>query len=63
MRLNSTTPSTSAAMVNTTLYRMDPADTLPVPRVAARNTSMGAVMGLSSTSTFRRGLSSSMDRG
>ena len=63
MRLNSTTPRTSAAAVNTRLYTMPKVVTVPVPSVAMRKISMGEVMGLSWTRTFRRGLDSNMDSG
>ena len=63
MRLNSTTPSTSAAAVNTRLYTMPNIVTVPVPKVAMRKISIGEVMGFSWTSTRSRGLASSIDSG
>ena len=47
MRLNSTTPSTSAAAVNTRLYTMPNIVTVPVPQVAMRKISIGEVIGFS----------------
>lgn len=63
MRLNSTTPKTSAAAVKIRLYTMPNVVTVPVPKVAMRKISIGDVMGLSWTSTRRRGELSSIDSG
>ena len=47
MRLNSTTPKTSAAAVKIRLYTMPNVVTVPVPKVAMRKISIGDVIGLS----------------
>ena len=52
MRLNSTTPKTSAAAVKIRLYTTPNVVTVPVPKVAMRKISIGDVMGLSWTSNL-----------